>query len=135
VIAADLLLHRGKVITLDRGSHLAEAVAVPDGRIVSVGASAALLKEASPATRSVDLRGRPVLPKFFDGHPHVDRQGLRARGGLSLAGLTSVAEIAEEVRRAASRARPGDWIVMMPMGAPPHDFISRPAAGLAENPH
>jgi predicted amidohydrolase YtcJ len=126
VSAPDLLLHGGKVITLDRGSRLAEAVAVRDGRIVSVGASAALLKETSPATRVIDLRGRSVLPGFFDGHPHVDREGLRARGGISLAGLISVAEIVDEVRRAASRARPGEWIITMPMGAPPHDFISRP---------
>ena len=125
-MAPDLLLHGGKVITLDRGSHVAEAVAVRDGRIVSVGASAALLKETSPATRSVDLQGRSVLPGLFDGHPHVDREGLRARGGISLATLTSVAEIVEEVRRAAARARPGEWIVTMPTGAAPHDFLSRP---------
>src|SRR5688572_14492860 len=124
--ARDLLLHGGKVITLDRGSRVAEAVAVRDGRIVVVGASAPLLKDASPATRSIALRGRSVLPGCLDAHPHVDREGLRARGGISLVGLTSVAEIVEEVRRAASRARPGDWIVTMPMGAPPHDFISRP---------
>ena len=124
--APDLVLHGGNVITLDRGSCLAGAVAVRDGRIVSVGASAALLREVSPTTRCVDLRGRSVLPGFFDGHPHVDREGLRARGGISLAGLTSVADIVAEVWRAAERARPGDWIVMMPMGAPPHDFISRP---------
>jgi predicted amidohydrolase YtcJ len=124
--ARDLLLHGGKVITLDRGSRLAEAVTVRDGRIVAVGASASLLKEASPATRSIDLRGRSVLPGFLDAHPHVDREGLRARGGISLEGLTSVAEIVEEVRRAASGARPGEWIVTMPMGAPPHDFLSRP---------
>lgn len=124
--APDLLLHGGKVITLDRGSHIAEAVAVRDGRIVSVGASVALRRETSPGTQCLDLRGRSALPGFFDGHPHVDREGLRARGGISLAGLTSVAEIVEEVRRAASRARPGNWIVMMPMGAPAHDFISRP---------
>jgi predicted amidohydrolase YtcJ len=122
----DLLLHGGKVITLDRGSRIGEAVAVRDDRIVAVGASAALLKATSPGTRCLDLRGRSVLPGFFDGHPHVDREGLRARGGLSLAGLTSVAEIVEQIRQAASRARSGDWIVTMPMGAPPHDFISRP---------
>jgi hypothetical protein len=122
----ELLLHGGKVITLDRGSRLAEAVTVREGRIVGVGESAALLKDASPATRVIDLRGRSVLPGFFDGHPHVDREGLRARGGISLAGLTSVAEIVDGVRRAASRARPGEWIVTMPMGAPPHDFVSRP---------
>jgi predicted amidohydrolase YtcJ len=125
-VAPDVILHGGKVITLDRGSRLAEAVALRDGRIVSVGASAALLREAAPDTRRLDLRGRSVLPGFLDGHPHVDREGLRARGGISLAGLTSVAEIVEEVRRAASRARAGEWIVTMPMGAPPHDFVSRP---------
>ena len=108
MIVPDLLLHGGKVITLDRGSHLAEAVAVRDGRIVAVGTSAALLRESSPATRCLDLRGRSVLPGCFDGHPHVDREGLRARGGISLVTLTSVAEIVEGVRRAASRARPGD---------------------------
>ena len=124
--APDLVLHGGKVITLDRSSHVAEAVSVRDGRIVAVGASAALLKETSPTTRTVDLRGRSVLPGFVDGHPHVDREGLRARGGISLVGRTSVAEIVDEVRRAASRTRPGEWIVTMPMGAPPHDYISRP---------
>ncbi len=60
--APDLVLHGGNVITLDRGSRLAEAVAVRDGRIVSVGAAAALLKETSPVTRCLDLRGRSVLP-------------------------------------------------------------------------
>ena len=123
---SDLLLHGGKVITLDRGSRIAEAVAVRGGRIVAVGASAALLKEASPATRLINLQGRSVLPGFLDGHPHVDREGLRARGGISLSSLTSVAEIVDEVRRAASGARPGEWIVTMPMGSPPHDFVSRP---------
>jgi predicted amidohydrolase YtcJ len=99
---------------------------VRSGRIVAVGEDAALLKDAAPATRRIDLAGRSVLPGFFDAHPHADREGLKARGGIPIAGLHSIAEIAEVVRGAARTAAPDDWIVLMPMGEPPHEYISRP---------
>jgi predicted amidohydrolase YtcJ len=123
---ADLLLEHGTVITLDRGSRLAEAVAVRDGRIVAVGPTAALARDAGPRTRRIDLAGRTVVPGFFDAHPHVDREGLKARGGIPIAGLRSVGEVVEVVRRAAASAVPGEWIVLMPLGEPPHDYVSRP---------
>ena len=124
--APDLILHGGKVITLDAGSRLAEAVAVRGGRIVAVGDSAALLCDASPATRTLDLAGRTAVPGFYDAHPHVDREGLKTRGGIPIAGLTSVAQIVDVVREAAATTTPGEWIVLMPMGSPPHDYVSRP---------
>jgi len=37
---ADLILHGGKVVTLDKKSSIAQAVAVRDGRIVAVGTDA-----------------------------------------------------------------------------------------------
>ena len=37
---ADLLLENGTIITLDRGSRIAEAVPVRNGRIAAVGAGA-----------------------------------------------------------------------------------------------
>jgi predicted amidohydrolase YtcJ len=124
--ASGLLLHGGAVITLDRGSRVAQAVAVRGGRIAAVGDSAALLRDADPALRRIDLGGRAVLPGFFDAHPHADREGLRARGGVAIAGLDSVADIVDAVRRAAETTPPGQWIVVMPMGRPPHDYVSRP---------
>jgi predicted amidohydrolase YtcJ len=123
---ADLILDRGTVVTLDRASVIAEAVAIRDGRIVAVGPSEALAREAGPRTRRLDLRGRTVVPGFFDAHPHVDREGLKARGGLPIAGLRSVDAIVDVVRDAARVAKPGEWIVLMPMGRPPHDYVSRP---------
>ena len=122
----DLVMHGGKVITLDRGARVTEAVAVRGDRIVAVGTSARLLAGASPRTRRIDLAGRSVLPGFCDAHPHVDREGLRHRGGVAIAGLRSVADILEVVRREARAAKPGQWIVLMPMGSPPHDYVSRP---------
>jgi predicted amidohydrolase YtcJ len=124
--APDLILHGGKVITLDRGSRIAEAVAVRAGHIVAVGDDAALLKDAAPATQLIDLKGRAVLPGFIDAHPHADREGLKARGGIPIAGLHSIAAIVDVVKRAAAATPCGEWIVLMPMGEPPHEYVSRP---------
>jgi predicted amidohydrolase YtcJ len=126
MLPPDLILHGGNVITLDRSSRLAQAVAVRSGRIVAIGNSAALLKDAAPTTQLIDLGGRSVLPGLFDAHPHADREGLKARGGIPIAGLHSVADIAAVVAGAAQTTPVGEWIVLMPMGEPPHQYISRP---------
>jgi predicted amidohydrolase YtcJ len=122
----DLILHSGKIITLDHSSRIAQAISVRAGRVVDVGDDAALLKEAAPTTERIDLAGCSVLPGFFDAHPHADREGLKARGGIPIAGLRSVADIVDVVKRAAQTTPAGEWIVLMPMGEPPHEYISRP---------
>ena len=121
---ADLLFYNGRVITLDRSSRISEAVAVRGTGILAVGEDADLKKRVSPETRRIDLQGRTVLPGFFDTHPHMDREGLKALGGESLAGADSVSAIVERVADAARKARPGEWIVFMPMGAPPFDYVN-----------
>jgi predicted amidohydrolase YtcJ len=126
MLPPDLILHNGKIITLDLSSRIAQAISVRAGRVVDVGDDAALLKEAAPTTERIDLAGRSVLPGFFDAHPHADREGLKARGGIPIAGLHSVAEIVDVVKRAAQTTPAGEWIVLMPMGEPPHEYISRP---------
>ena len=83
MLPPDLILHGGKIITLDRGSRLAQAVAVRSGLIAAVGDDAALLKEAAPTTQLVDLDGRSVVPGLFDAHPHADREGLSRREAAS----------------------------------------------------
>ena len=122
----DLILHNGNVITLDSAASIAQAVAIRDGRLVGVGASEPLLRDAGRDTRVLDLAGRTALPGFIDAHPHMDRLGLKTRGGIAIAGLASVAGIVEAVREAAETAALGEWIVTMPMGEPPHEYIYLP---------
>lgn len=124
--APDVVLHGGSILTLDRASTVAEAVAVRGGRIAAVGPAPRVLADTGPQTRRIDLAGRTVVPGFVDAHPHMDREGLKARGGIPIGGLRSVEEIVEVVRQAAEKAEPGDWIVLMPMGGPPGDSVSRP---------
>ena len=126
----DLILHNGRILTLDPAKPEAAALAVRDGGIVSVGASADILRDRGRETRILDAGGRTVTPGIFDAHPHMDREGLKARGGIAIGGLGSVAEIVEVVREAASRTPEGEWIVLMPMElAPAHGmprYVSEP---------
>jgi predicted amidohydrolase YtcJ len=84
------------------------------------------MASASPEARLIDLRSRTVVPGFYDAHPHMDREGLKPLGGIPIAGLSSIADIVDVVRNAVRSARPGEWIVLMPMGTPPLDYVSRP---------
>ena len=122
----DLILHNGRVITLDWASRDAEAVAVRAGRISAVGSSAEVLAGRGRATRVIDLEGKTACPGFFDAHAHMDREGLKSRGGHSLAGRHSVAAIVDGVAGAADRTPAGEWVVCMPMGTPKLSYISRP---------
>ncbi len=134
----DLILHNGTVITVDSGSRIAEAVAVKDGMISALGTSAEVLAGRGRTTRIVDLAGRTACPGFFDSHAHMDREGLKSRGGYSLAGCHSVADIVAAVKKAVARTPKGEWVVFMPLGTPKLDYISRPdqlAEGRFPNRH
>ena len=126
----DFILPNGRVLTLDPARPEAQAFSVRDGRIAAVGDSADILRARGRETRILDAGGRTVTPGVFDAHPHMDREGLKARGGIAIEGLASVSEIVEAVREAASRTPAGEWIVLMPMQlAPEHGmprYVSEP---------
>ena len=59
---ADLILHSGKIVTVDSTFSIAEAVAVKDGRVVGVWRTADVLgRERGPKTQVIDLKGQTVL--------------------------------------------------------------------------
>lgn len=109
---ADLILHNGKIVTVDEKFSIQQAVAVKNGRITMVGTSEAVLKsERGPHTRVVDLKGRTVLPGLIDSHLHP------LEGGLSefrepLPPLDSYAAIQDYIRRQAQKIPKGQWIVV-----------------------
>ena len=67
----ELILHNGKIVTVDEEFSIAEAIAIEDGRIAAVGADASIQALAGPRTRSIDLQGKTVLPGLIDTHVHA----------------------------------------------------------------
>ena len=67
---ADLVLLHGKIHTEDAGRSVAQALAIRGNAIVAVGTDQAVGAFVGPGTRTVDLRGRVVLPGIIDAHTH-----------------------------------------------------------------
>ena len=55
---ADLILHNGKVVTVDRDFSIRQALAVKGGRILRVGTDEEVLKTRGADTAVVDLGAR-----------------------------------------------------------------------------
>ncbi|MGN7874818.1 amidohydrolase [Roseateles sp. 22389] len=88
----DLVLFNGRFTTLDRTRPSAEAVAIQDGRFLSVGGNQEILALAGATTRRIDLKGRGVLPGLIDNHLHIIRGGLNFNMELRWDGVRSLAD-------------------------------------------
>ena len=108
--APDLILHNGRISTLDRTRPEAEALAVTDGRIAAVGANRDIVPLAGPMTRMVDAGGRRVIPGLNDSHTHVIRGGLNYNMELRWDGVPSLADGLRMLREQAQRTPAPQWV-------------------------
>jgi predicted amidohydrolase YtcJ len=76
--SADTIYFGGSIITINDAAPVAEAIAVKDGKILSVGAKADVIKSQGTATQLVDLGGRTLIPGFFDAHGHFSQVAIQA---------------------------------------------------------
>ena len=116
VLAADLLLINGRVLTMDARDAVAQAVAVRDGKIVAVGPTREIEPLAGASTRVIDLDGRTALPGLTDCHVHLASDSSRAVDAVECrdlydAGIDSVAAIVSRIRQWAGSTPPGHWII------------------------
>ncbi|MGD9601176.1 MAG: amidohydrolase [Gammaproteobacteria bacterium] len=109
----------GRVLTVDARFTIAEAVVVQGERVVAVGTTRDMRRFRTGGAREIDLGGRTVMPGFIDTHGHVALFGLDELK-VPLAGASTRAEILARLRARVARARPGEWIVAMPVGDPPY---------------
>ena len=109
-LAPDLILHHGRIYTLAGEPSVVEAVAVKEGRILTVGGNAPLLALADAQTRLIDLQGRTVIPGIFDSHNHLLQVGVKLTR-IRLDECRSAAEMMELVRARAQVTPPGHWII------------------------
>jgi predicted amidohydrolase YtcJ len=108
--AADLLLVNGKVWTVSAATPEAEAVAVWRDRILAVGTNDAVKALAGPKTRVIDLKGRRVLPGFYDSHVHLLGSGQRL-GEVALKDAADEAEFGKRLREFDRKLPRDRWLL------------------------
>lgn len=107
---ADLVLHGGKVVTVDENFSIHEAVAVRGDKIVFVGSNEDVEKYILPSTMVIDLEGQLVLPGLIDAHAHLHSLGDELTS-LNITGTTSYQEIIDSVAIRVQSTESGEWIV------------------------
>jgi len=106
--APDLILHNGRITTLDAKYPDATNIAIKDGRIVGVDDAESY--ERGPETKVLDLKGRRVIPGLNDSHMHVIRGGLSYNLELRWDGVRSLADALRMLKEQSQRTPPGQWV-------------------------
>jgi predicted amidohydrolase YtcJ len=120
-----LVLHDGKIVTVDKTFSIAQAVAISGDRVEMVGSDADVKQRIGPDTKVIDLAGKTVIPGVIDGHAHMDREGLKEILP-SLAGVKSIDDVLQIIEAELKDKAPGEWLITMPIGDLP-DFNNAPA--------
>jgi len=110
---ADTVLVNGKIVTVDDRFTIAQAVAIKDGRIVGVGKSDAIRKQAGKDAKVIDLKGKTVIPGLIDNHAHFVRVAEKWHWEMRLDTITSRKQVVKMIADRVKAAKPGEWIVAL----------------------
>ena len=92
--AGDLILHNGRIHTMDGRRTVAQVIAIQDGFIVYVGNSLSAAKQQFAAPpRVVNLQGRVAVPGLIDAHNHIALMGNRPGHHTPLENARSIADV------------------------------------------
>lgn len=107
---ASIILINGRIATQDGRRSFATAVAIKDGRFLTVGSDQEILAYRGATTQVVDLGGRTVIPGLNDSHLHIIRGGLNYNLELRWDGVPSLADALRMLREQARRTPPPQWV-------------------------
>ena len=103
--SADLVFVNGKF--LDGRGVVGSAIAIRNGRIVSVGQSAV----SAAGAQRIDLGGRAAIPGLFDAHVHYARAAVNpGHEARRIERAFSIAELQEAIARRAQSVPAGEFI-------------------------
>lgn len=110
-MTADMIILNGEVITCDdtQSNASANALAIKDGHILSVGETDDIRAMAGASTKVIDAAGHTVLPGFIDSHVHLFG-GSAELDYLDLYGVKGIDQLTDKVRE-WEKSCPDDNIV------------------------
>jgi predicted amidohydrolase YtcJ len=107
---ADLVILGGTIYTVDDHQPVVEAVAVKGGIIAFAGEEREARQYIDDKTKVINLAGKTMTPGFIEAHAHMMGIGYNELE-LDLMNVKSYEELVELVRKAVSKAKPGEWIL------------------------
>jgi len=123
-MTADLILSNGCFSTLDRSNASPDAVAIADGRFLSVGRARDVEATASATTKRIDLQGRRVIPGLIDSHMHIIRSGLNYNLELRWDGVRSLSTALKMLKAQVDRTPAPQWVRVVG-GFTEHQFAEK----------
>ncbi len=121
-IVPDLILHNGKITTLDPKYPEANNLAIKDSKII--GVDDAERYQRGPQTQVIDLRGRRVIPGLIDSHMHIIRGGLNYNMELRWDGVRSLADAMRTLKEQVDRTPAPQWVRVVG-GFTEHQFAEK----------
>ncbi|MDR3675772.1 MAG: amidohydrolase [Acidobacteriota bacterium] len=107
----DLIVHHGKIVTVDTNFKIVEAMAIKGDRIVAVGSNQTILALAGPGTRRVDLQGKTVLPGLIDSHLHAVESAMY-EFDHPVPDMTTIADVLKYLKGRAATLQAGQWVTL-----------------------
>ena len=97
----DLIVHNAVIHIMDEADHIAEAMAIKNGRIVGVGPERQILNKYS-SEEEIDAQGKAVYPGLTDCHGHLLSYA-RQKLSVDLTGCRSKEEMIVRVEKYQSK--------------------------------
>lgn len=107
----EIIYFGGNIITMKDTTNQVDAIFVKDGKIIETGKKDDIFKLKTPNTQLVDLRGKTLMPGFFDPHGHFDLATVFA-GMIDISGVKyrKAADVLNIMKTTCKNAKPDDWI-------------------------
>jgi hypothetical protein len=106
----ELILHNGRITTLDPKHPEVTAIAIGNGRVIATGNDQEVLSLSVADTRIVDLKRCRAIPGLNDSHIHPIRGGLNYSMELRWDGVPSLADALRMLREQAIRTPAPQWV-------------------------
>src|SRR5215469_14589105 len=103
----DLRLVNGRIHTMDGRNSVAPSVTIRDGRFADGAA------KLSPCARTINLRGRTLVPGLIDNHNHFVLLGLRPGRDTRLETAFSISDVQAAIKARAQGVPACEFITAM----------------------